>query len=263
MIKLAELSGTADEIALATDIRNHLIDWLQTTSLKDAGPIKDNEIFAIHVEWLANEVLQYASDSSWWISCSEKPPLMIIYEYNKRGVDEGLRTYCIRLIRKNALIPNGDMKKYWQDGEAENITETEVQTWRFYEDVYEDMLAEAYSVLDTYTCTYEKIGEAIEATEYYIEIFCADPGYVGSTYYRAAIDLSNVVPNFQQEPMTRLKSMRKAAGLSQRQLAEMAGMKLRTLQCYEEEYEDLSDAPSQTLLSLATALGCSTEDLID
>ena len=70
MIKLAELSGTADEIALATDIRNHLIDWLQTTSLKDAGPIKDNEIFAIHVEWLANEVLQYASDSSWWISCS-------------------------------------------------------------------------------------------------------------------------------------------------------------------------------------------------
>ena len=63
--------------------------------------------------------------------------------------------------------------------------------------------------------------------------------------------------------LTPLKNRRLAAGLSQSQLAEQTGLSLRTLQDYEQDRKPLAGARAITVLTLARALGCSVEDLID
>lgn len=60
----------------------------------------------------------------------------------------------------------------------------------------------------------------------------------------------------------KLKSLRKAAGLSQTQLAEMAGLNFRTLQHYEQGTKDLNAAKLQTLLKLCNTLNCDLFDII-
>lgn len=62
----------------------------------------------------------------------------------------------------------------------------------------------------------------------------------------------------------KLQEKRKAAGLSQAQLAEkVPGLKLRTLQRYEQGERDLNQAAAVTVCRLAAALGCQVEDLLD
>ena len=63
--------------------------------------------------------------------------------------------------------------------------------------------------------------------------------------------------------MSNLKHYRTAAGLSQAQLAEKAGISLRTLQDYEQGRKPLEKAAAITVLTLARSLGCTVEDLID
>ncbi|MBQ9989582.1 MAG: helix-turn-helix transcriptional regulator [Lachnospiraceae bacterium] len=62
---------------------------------------------------------------------------------------------------------------------------------------------------------------------------------------------------------TRLQTQRKISGYSQRELAEKAGVNLRTLQQYEIRAKDINKAAGITLLSLAKALGCRIEDLLE
>ena len=61
---------------------------------------------------------------------------------------------------------------------------------------------------------------------------------------------------------TRLQEARQAAGLSQRQLAEKAGLSLRTLQHYEIGDRDIRKAAIETGLALANALNCDINDII-
>lgn len=63
--------------------------------------------------------------------------------------------------------------------------------------------------------------------------------------------------------MTNLKKHRIEKGFSQSQLAELAGMSLRTLQHYEQGERDINKAQGLILFSLAKALGCTIEDLLD
>ena len=63
--------------------------------------------------------------------------------------------------------------------------------------------------------------------------------------------------------MSKLQEKRKAAGLSQRQLADRVGMSVRTLQYYEQGSLDFNKAAVETVYRLAVALGCSVEELID
>ena len=63
--------------------------------------------------------------------------------------------------------------------------------------------------------------------------------------------------------MNNLKHFRTEAGLSQAQLAEKAGISFRTLQDYEQGRKPLEKAAAITVLTLARALGCTVEDLID
>lgn len=59
-----------------------------------------------------------------------------------------------------------------------------------------------------------------------------------------------------------LKSARKAAGLTQKQLAAQSGVKLRAIQLYERYQLDLRRASVSTALALANALHCTIEELV-
>lgn len=67
----------------------------------------------------------------------------------------------------------------------------------------------------------------------------------------------------RKNPLTRLQKQRKVSGYSQRELAEKAGISLRTLQQYEIRAKDINKAAASTLFSLAKILGCGAEDLIE
>ena len=58
----------------------------------------------------------------------------------------------------------------------------------------------------------------------------------------------------------KLQEKRKAAGLSQSQLAEKSGVPVRSIQEYEQGKKDLKKAAYQTVQALSDALGCKTED---
>ena len=59
-----------------------------------------------------------------------------------------------------------------------------------------------------------------------------------------------------------LKAARKAAGLTQKQLAAQSGVKLRAIQLYEQDQLDLRRASVSSALALANTLDCTIEDLI-
>ena len=63
--------------------------------------------------------------------------------------------------------------------------------------------------------------------------------------------------------MSKLQEKRKAAGLSQSQLAGLAGLSVRTLQHYEQELLAFNKAAAVTVCRVARALGCQVEDLLE
>ncbi len=63
--------------------------------------------------------------------------------------------------------------------------------------------------------------------------------------------------------ITRLQSMRKKRGISQRALAQLSGVNLRTLQQYEVGSKDINKAAVTSVIALATALSCRVEDITE
>ena len=61
---------------------------------------------------------------------------------------------------------------------------------------------------------------------------------------------------------TKLQAARQAAGLSQSQLADKAGISVRTLQHYEIGDKDIRKAAVVTVIALAKALDCDITDII-
>jgi DNA-binding transcriptional regulator YiaG len=64
-------------------------------------------------------------------------------------------------------------------------------------------------------------------------------------------------------PDTNLKMKRQKAGLSQKQLAEMTGIPLRTIQQYEQRQKNINHARVEYLLQLSSTLCCEVECLIE
>ena len=62
---------------------------------------------------------------------------------------------------------------------------------------------------------------------------------------------------------TNLKRIRTAYGFTQAELAERSGVSLRSIQMYEQRNKNISKASADTMYSLAKALGCTMEDLIE
>ena len=57
-----------------------------------------------------------------------------------------------------------------------------------------------------------------------------------------------------------LKNKREQAGLSQRDLAEISGVPVRTIQQYEQQRKDIRKAAYETVCRLADALHCAPDD---
>ncbi len=71
------------------------------------------------------------------------------------------------------------------------------------------------------------------------------------------------VSAMQEESATSLARMRRARGLSQTGLAQKSGVSLRSIQQYEQRKKDISHAQARSVLSLAKALGCTMEELLE
>ena len=65
------------------------------------------------------------------------------------------------------------------------------------------------------------------------------------------------------KPETNLKIMREGVGLTQARLAAAADVPVRTIQQYEQRQKNIRKANIETVLSLAHAIGCRAEDLLD
>ena len=62
---------------------------------------------------------------------------------------------------------------------------------------------------------------------------------------------------------TRLQKLRKAQGLTQKQLSDLSGVSLRMIQLYEQRQNDINQASAQTINSLARALCCSFYEIME
>ena len=76
------------------------------------------------------------------------------------------------------------------------------------------------------------------------------------------VDTVNHMLETNHREASGLQRQRKHCHYSQRQLADRAGVNLRTLQQYELGAKDIRKAASETVMNLARALGCSVEDIM-
>lgn len=60
-----------------------------------------------------------------------------------------------------------------------------------------------------------------------------------------------------------LKTIRENRGISQVELAALSGVKLRSIQMYEQKVNNIDKAQARTLYKLSRVLGCSIEDLLE
>lgn len=79
------------------------------------------------------------------------------------------------------------------------------------------------------------------------------------THFRETLD-SLMAIQFKE---TNLRKIRVANGISQRELSELSGVSLRSIQMYEQRKNNIDKAEGQTLYKLSMALGCQIEDLLE
>ncbi len=60
-----------------------------------------------------------------------------------------------------------------------------------------------------------------------------------------------------------LQRIRKAGGMTQKELAEASGVALRMIQLYEQRGKNINKAQALTLTRMAHVLGCTVEDLLE
>ncbi len=76
------------------------------------------------------------------------------------------------------------------------------------------------------------------------------------------VDVANSLLEHKKMP-TKLQEVRKAIGLSQKELSIKSGVTLRMIQQYEQRAKDINKATASNLFALAGALGCKAEDLLE
>ena len=78
------------------------------------------------------------------------------------------------------------------------------------------------------------------------------------------VDTANeIISRHKLEKPSNLSTIRKARGFTQGQLSQQSGVALRMIQLYEQRQNDINKAQAGTLLSLAKALGCEMQDLME
>ena len=79
---------------------------------------------------------------------------------------------------------------------------------------------------------------------------------------RQFVDRMNELYNTARQE-TNLKLWRQKTGLTQRELAELAGVPVRTIQQYEQRQKNINKAQAEYLVRLARALYCEVTDLLE
>ena len=67
----------------------------------------------------------------------------------------------------------------------------------------------------------------------------------------------------EEKPDTNLKSLRKRAKLSQKELSEITDIPIRTIQQYEQRQKDINKASMEYVYKLSKALMCEPKDLME
>ena len=67
----------------------------------------------------------------------------------------------------------------------------------------------------------------------------------------------------ENRTVTKLQTLRRLNGYSQRMLAEKSGVHIRNVQQYEQRAKDINKAAVITLVALAKSLNCEIEDLLE
>ena len=75
--------------------------------------------------------------------------------------------------------------------------------------------------------------------------------------------LDEIISKKQETEPTRLQFYRRLAGYSQKQLADVSGITLRSIQMYEQRNKDINKAKFETVHRLSQVLGCRMENLIE
>lgn len=65
------------------------------------------------------------------------------------------------------------------------------------------------------------------------------------------------------KPETNLKFLRQKAGISQRELSELSGVPIRTIQQYEQRQKSINKAQAEYLMAMAKVLCCEMKDLME
>ena len=76
------------------------------------------------------------------------------------------------------------------------------------------------------------------------------------------VDVANSILERLNLP-TKLQTLRKVIGLSQKELSEKSGVTLRMIQQYEQRAKNINKATASNLIALARTLGCKAEDLLE
>lgn len=72
-----------------------------------------------------------------------------------------------------------------------------------------------------------------------------------------------IIERHKIQRKTKLQIIRKARGFTQQQLSDASGVTLRMIQLYEQRQNDINKAQVNVVVSLARALGCDVEDLLE
>lgn len=76
------------------------------------------------------------------------------------------------------------------------------------------------------------------------------------------IDFMDGIFKNSNEP-TKLSKIRELRNLSQKELADLSNVNIRSIQLYEQKVNDINKAQSITLYKLASVLACNIEDLLE
>lgn len=77
------------------------------------------------------------------------------------------------------------------------------------------------------------------------------------------VDTMEIIIERRQRGETKLKTLRRLKGYSQKVLAQKANVSLRAIQQYEQRQKDINKAQGKSLGQLASVLGCRIEDLLE
>lgn len=119
----------------------------------------------------------------------------------------------------------------------------------------------ALAYLQWYTgYTFEKINKSGVSVDFLLTLY---PTHHEADISKLIETVTRKMDDTRANSKTALKCQRKYACLTQKELAERSGVKLRMIQAYEQNYQDISKAEAGSLIRLAKVLSCSVEDLLD